>query len=157
MRTQASLSRISQLVTPRLPADPLRAFIMFEQGRTPAQVSLRRLVKRLVKAGIVHAIMGGMAVYAHGHRRFTIDVDVLLTPEGLAEFKRRFVPKNYQPVLGRPRRFKDRLNGVTLDFLVAGRFPGSGQPGPIAFPNPQDVRQTVGNIDYVKLITLIQL
>src|SRR5271168_3704997 len=61
----------SRKARPRYPADPLRAITMFHQGRDPAHIALRRLVRRLQKAGIVHAIMGGMAVYVHGHRRMT--------------------------------------------------------------------------------------
>jgi hypothetical protein len=130
---------------------------MFEMGRTPAQVSLRRLVARLRKARIAHAIMGGMAVYAHGYERFTKDVDVLVTPEGFAEFKKRYVPRFYKQVPGRSRRFLDRANGVALDCLVTGLFPGSGKPGPIAFPDPEVVGKVIKRIQYIDLQSLIQL
>lgn len=130
---------------------------MFHQGNDPAHVTLRRLVKRLDKANIVHAVMGGMAVYVHGHRRLTDDVDVLMTREGLAEFRRRFVPKHYEPVLGRSRRFNDKKNGVALNILVAGLFPGRGDPGPIAFPDPASVREEIEQIHYINLRTLIEL
>ena len=69
---------------------------------------MRRLAKRLERAGIPYAIVGGMAVNAHKYRRTTDDVDVLLTPEGLAEFRERFVTKNYRQKRRRPRRFVDR-------------------------------------------------
>ena len=69
-----------------------------------------------------------MAVNAHGRKRTTADLDLLLTAEGLTEFRRRFVPKDYEEVSGRPRRFSDRKNGVTIDFLVTGFFPGSSVP-----------------------------
>ena len=130
---------------------------MFQQGRDPAHVAMRRLVRRLQKAGIPHAVMGGMAVYTHGYRRMTDDVDVLLTRQGLEEFRRLFVPKNYDPVPERPRRFVDKMNRVTVDILVTGLFPGKGRPGPIAFPDPMDVREQVGKIHYINLPTLIQL
>jgi hypothetical protein len=118
---------------------------------------MRRLVKEMERAGIVHAIIGGLAVYAHGHRRLTVDVDILLTADGLEAFKRGIVPKGYDPVPNRPRRFVDRKNGVTIDVLVTGRFPGSGRPGPIAFPDPSSVRERIENHYYVNLATLIQL
>ncbi len=130
---------------------------MFHRGKDPAHLAMRRLVKRLEKARIVHAIMGGMAVYAHGYRRLTDDVDVLVTREGLEQFKKLHVPKNYEPVPGRSRRFVDRTNGVTLDFLLTGLYPGRGVPGPIAFPDPASVRGPIGNIYYIDLLTLIQL
>ena len=75
----------------------------------------------------------------------------------LEEFRKRFVPKLYQTVEGRPRRFVDRANDITVDFLVAGRFPGSGKPGPIAFPDPSKVSETIEKYQVVDLVTLIQL
>jgi hypothetical protein len=50
----------------------------------------------------------------------------LLTAEGLAEFRRRFVPKNYEQHPRLSRRFIDRTNQVTSDVLITGFFPGSG-------------------------------
>src|SRR5438105_3971520 len=78
------------------PTDPLEAIWMFKQGRDPVPAVMRRLVGRLERAGIPYAVMGGMAVYAHGHQRMTNAVDVLLTGAGLEEFCRLFVPKYYE-------------------------------------------------------------
>lgn len=130
---------------------------MFFQGKDEVHKSMRRLVKRLERAGIPYAITGGMAVNAHKYERTTGDVDVLLTADGFAEFQRRFVRKNYLPKEGRSRRFVDRVNNRQIDFLLTGRFPGSGQPGPIAFPNPTDVSEDIESIRVVNLVTLVQL
>jgi hypothetical protein len=130
---------------------------MFRQGRDPVPVVMRRLVRRLERAGIAHAVMGGMAVYAHGHQRMTNDVDVLLTRDGLEEFRRRFVPKCYQQDPRRGRRFVDKKDGVTVDILVTGLYPGRGEPGPIAFPDPEQVRERIGRVHYIDLVTLVQL
>ena len=46
---------------------------------------------------------------------------------------------------------------MTFDILVAGHFPGSGEPGPIAFPDPASVAQTIEDLRVVDLPTLIQL
>jgi hypothetical protein len=135
----------------------LKEISMFFQGKDDVHKTMRRLVKRLEKAEIPYAILGGMAVNAHRYERTTGDVDVLLTQDGLEEFKKRFVPKQYSPVEGRPRRFVDRANKVTLDVLVTGRFPGSGKPGPIAFPDPSKVGEIVRKVRVVDLVTLIQL
>lgn len=130
---------------------------MFFQEKGPVHQTMRRLVRRLERAGIVHAVVGGMAVYAHGYERTTNDVDILLTPAGFAEFKRKFVPKQYEPVPGRHRRFVDRVNKQAFDILVTGMFPGSGKPGPISYPDPETVRERKKRINYVDLPTLIQL
>ncbi len=130
---------------------------MFFQGRDEVHKTLRRLVKRLEKAGIPYAVMGGMAVNAHQRRRITNDVDLLLTPDGLAEFRKRFVSRNYRQSEGRSRRFVDRLNEVEIDFLLTGLYPGSGKPGPIAFPDPEVVAEQHDGVWVVNLPTLIEL
>lgn len=130
---------------------------MFFQKNDPVHKTMRRLVKRLERAKISYAIVGGMAVNAHGHRRTTADLDLLITPDGLDEFRRRFVPKNYETIPQRTRRFADRTNQVTIDFLVTGRFPRSGTPGPFSFPDPTAVAETKEDARVVNLPTLIQL
>lgn len=129
----------------------------FFMAKDKVHQTLRRVVKNLSKAKIDHAVMGGMALSAHRYRRATTDVDVLLTADGLAAFRQKFLGKDYDQAPRRPRRFIDRKNGVTIDMLVAGRFPGSGQPGPIAFPDPSAVAQEIEGIRYVNLATLIEL
>jgi hypothetical protein len=134
-----------------------REIDMFFEGKDPVHQTMRRLVRRLERAGIPHAIVGGMAVYAHGYRRTTDDVDVLLTRDGLKAFVERFVPKNYVNVPGRSRRFIDRVNKQSFDVLVTGMYPGSGRPGPISYPDPVDVQERIKNVYYIDLQTLVQL
>jgi hypothetical protein len=119
--------------------------------------TMRRLARRLERIGIAYAIMGGMAVNAHKHRRTTGDVDFLLTREGFNRFKQLFVPKNYSVVPGRPRRFVDMAKGIEVHFLLTGLYPGSGRPGPIAFPEPTEVGERINRLRFVDLVTLIQL
>jgi hypothetical protein len=130
---------------------------MFFEGRGREHQTMRRLARHLKKAGVPYAIMGGMAVNAHGAERTTRDVDVLLTPEGLERFQQALLGSEYDPVANRPRRFVDRQTGVTVAVLVTGRFPGSGRPGPIAFPDPVDVTEEIKKIHFVGLPSLIQL
>jgi hypothetical protein len=135
----------------------LKEISMFFQERDEVHKTMRRLVKRLEKANIPYVIVGGMAVFAHHYRRTTDDVDVLLRPEGLAEFRRLFLPKYYDTLPKRSRRFVDRKNNVPLDILVSGFFPGSGKPGPIAYPDPSQVSELREKIRVVDLVTLVQL
>ena len=71
----------------------LKEIGLFFQGKDEVHKTMRRPVRRLEKANIPYAIMGGMAVNAHRYERTTRDVDVLLTAAGLEEFRRRFVPR----------------------------------------------------------------
>jgi hypothetical protein len=137
--------------------DRLKEIGMFFQKRSPQHQAMARLARRLKKAGIPYAIIGAMAVNAHGAERTTKDVDVLLTPDGLERFRQEFVGEDYEPVEGRPRRFLERKSGVAVDFLVTGRFPGSGKPGPLAFPDPTEASQEIEKIRVLTLPQLIQL
>lgn len=135
----------------------LKEIGMFFQGKDEVHKSLRRLVRRLDKAKIPYAVVGGMAVNAHGYRRTTGDIDILLTPRGLTAFKQRFVPKNYRAIPQRSRRFVDRINDIGVDLPVTGLFPGSGKRGPIAYPDPVPVGQSKQGFRVVSLETLVEL
>lgn len=135
----------------------LKEIDMFFEGKDEVHKTMHRLQRRLRRAGIPYAVVGGMAVNAHGHERTTKDVDVLLTPEGFEAFQQTFVPKNYVPIAGRTRQFIDRVNNKQVDVLVAGRFPGSGKPGPVAYPDPEVVRETKGKVTVINLVSLLTL
>jgi hypothetical protein len=143
--------------TPLSVWDRIKDVDMFFQKNDPVYKTMRRTIKNLEKAKIPYALVGGMAVNLHGHKRTTDDVDILLTMEGLAEFRKRFVPKHYATNDRLPRRFTDRKNEVTIDFLVTGLYPGSGQPGPIAYPDPTAAGERIEELRVIDLATLIQL
>jgi hypothetical protein len=135
----------------------LKEIDMFFAGTDPVHQTMRRMVEKLEGANILYAIVGGMAVNAHHYSRTTNDVDVLLTPDGFDAFRRLFVEADYESISGRKRRFVDRANRVSIDVLVTGLFPGSGQPGPISYPDPVDVSDMIDDIRFVNLVTLVQL
>jgi len=130
---------------------------MFFQGNDPIHQTMRRVAARLEQANIPYAIVGGMAVNAHHHERTTRDVDFLLSAEGLTGLRKIAAAGEFDAVPGHPRRFVDRLTGASFDILVTGLFPGSGKPGPIAYPDPEHVSQTIDDLRVVNLPTLIQL
>ncbi len=135
----------------------LKEIDMFFQKRDKVHQTMQRVAKELDKAGISYALMGAMAVNAHGAERTTKDVDILLTPEGLSRFRDELAPGAFDQVPNRPRRFVDRKNGVGVDVLLTGNYPGRGGPGPFAFPDPADVGQMIKKIRVVNLPQLIQL
>ncbi len=135
----------------------LREIDIFFQGNSPVHHTMARVVEKLEQAGIPYAIVGGMAVNAHQYERTTKDLDLLLTSAGFAEFVRQFVPGDFEQFPNRPRRFRDRANGVTFDVLLTGYFPGTGQPGPISYPDPASVNEVIEQKRVVNLPTLIEL
>jgi hypothetical protein len=47
--------------------------------------------------------------------------------------------------------------GVSVDFLIAGEFPGDGRPKPVSFPNPGSVARSETSVRVLDLRTLIEL
>ncbi len=136
----------------------LREMGRFFQGTDQVHKTMYRLVKHLDKAGITYAVLGAMALNAHGRRRVTMDVDVLLTPKGFEEFQSRFLnQKDYRQLPRRARRLIDRKNNVVVDVLLTGLPPGFRSDAPFRFPDPDAVCVEINGISYVDLVTLVEL
>lgn len=135
----------------------LREISRFFAGCSEVHKTLRRIVKRLENAGIAYAVMGGVAVNAHGHRQTTDDVDLILTAESFARFQELFLRTKYDLLSGRRRRFIDRINSVPLDIVTSGTSAGRWKKSPVVFPDPAKVPEIIDNIVYVNLKTLIEL
>jgi hypothetical protein len=86
------------------------------------------LAARLSDAQIPYAIAGAMALAAHGYERATSDVNLLLTSDGLAKFKALNLGRGYLEKFAGSKGLRDTENGVNIDVLVAGEFPGDGRP-----------------------------
>lgn len=130
---------------------------MFFEGGDAVHQTMRRVASCLDEAGIAYCIVGGMAVNAHRHRRTTADVDVLLTSAGLRAFENLIAEADFERQPNRAKRFIDLKTGVSVDVLVTGLFPGSGQPGPIAYPDPATVAQRFDDLKVVGLSTLVEM
>ena len=80
--------------------------------------TLRNLTRHLDDEKIAYALVGGLALAAHGFVRMTQDVDLLMTPDGLETFKQRFLGRGYPA--GIFRRTQDlsghRNTGAHRDF-----------------------------------------
>jgi hypothetical protein len=126
-----------------LPADASRAFWdgaafaeRFFMGLDEVHQALRRLTRTLEADGIPYAIAGAMALNAHGYRRVTTDVDVLLTRDGLARFQREHLGRGWVERFPGSKGMRDTESGVKIDVLIAGDYPGDGKPKPVSFPDP---------------------
>jgi hypothetical protein len=120
--------------------------------------TMRRLAERLASEGIPYAIIGGMALAAHGFVRMTLDVDILLTPKGLLLFREKLLGRGY--VLDFPeaeKSFRDTETNVKIEIITSGEFPGDGLPKPVAFPDPKDLTIEEDNVRVITLEKLIEL
>ena len=130
---------------------------MFFQNESEVQKSLRRITSRLNDLGIDYALVGGMALYLHGLRRFTEDVDILVTPDGLKKVHEALEGTGYRPPFAGSKNLRDTENGVRVEFLVAGEFPGDGRAKPVAFPDPKHAAMTRDGMNLLNLPVLIEL
>jgi hypothetical protein len=115
------------------------------------------IARRLDAANIPYAIAGAMALGAHGYERVTSDVDVLLTREGLVMLKSAHLGRGYVEQFPGSKGVRDTENGVAIDVLIAGEFPGDGVPKPVAFPDPARVAVEGERFRILPLQTLIEL
>ncbi len=135
----------------------LREGSMYFEGDNAVHKTLHRIAQRLDELGIDYAIAGGMCLFRHGFRRFTQDVDVLVTCESLARIHEELEGRGYVKPFAASKNLRDAETGVRIDFMISGQFPGEGKPGPIAFPIPKDVSREFDGVRYVDLIPLIEL
>jgi len=108
-------------------------------GNAEAQQALFRLTAILEAEGLPYAIIGALALNEYGHRRATVDVDLVMREEDLQKFKRGHIGKGYEERVAGTGKLLDTEFGVQIDVLSAGRFPGDDKPKPIAFPDPSKV------------------
>jgi hypothetical protein len=135
----------------------LREGDMFFQGEGAVQKTLRRIAQRLDELQVDYAVAGGMCLSRHGFQRFTQDVDVLVTPEGLKQIHDSLEGLGYVRPFPASKNLRDAETGVRIDFLVSGQYPGEGTPGPVAFPVPRDVSKVIEGVRYIDLVPFIQL
>lgn len=129
----------------------------FFMGTADVQQAARRIAQALSEMGIAYVICGGLAVAAHGHLRVTVDVDVLLTSEGLRGFKERWLGKGWVERFPGSRGLKDTETDVKIDVLLTGEFPGDGKPKPVRFPDPSEVAVPIGGAATITLAKLLEL
>ena len=120
--------------------------------------TLRNLVERLEREELDYAVIGAMALVAHGYRRFTEDVDILLSSEGLRHFQEKIVGLGYLPAFqGATKAFRDTRTRVKVEIMTSGEYPGDGKPKPVVFPKPGEARVEKDNLWVIGLDKLIEL
>ncbi len=142
-------------------ASPVSAYqegLRFFMGKGTLNETLRRVVEDLENHGIGYNVIGAIALNSYGYRRFTEDIDLLLTREGLEKFSRELVGLGYRPAFeGATRKFRTTAGNVTIEIITGGEFPGDGKPKPVQFPNPNESAVEIDGIKTVSLKTLIEL
>ena len=136
----------------------LRESSIFHEGRGPIWETLRRITTRLEEEQIPYVVMGGMALIAHGHKRETTDIDMVMTAEARRRAHELLDGRGFRPPFEGSRNLRDTTTGVKIDLVLAGDYPGDGKPKPIIFPDPSSFEPTVRNgVRYVTIEQLVEL
>ena len=128
----------------------------FEKA-SAVHATLVKIARRFDELGIAYAIADGMALFFHGYRRFTEDVDILVTRNGLQEIHDHLEGLGYLPPFEGSKNLRDEESGVRIEFLVAGDYPGDGKPKPVAFPEPEAASTIIEGVHCLRLAPLVEL
>ena len=135
-------------------AEGLRYFM----GEGTLNKTLARLSNDLEEHGISYAVIGAVALLAHGYPRFTEDIDLVMTAEGLEKFHEELVGLGYVPAFpGARKRLKSTVDGVSIEVMTTGEYPGDGKPKPVSMPEPTAASTEIDGIRFVTLEKLIEL
>src|SRR5215213_2170406 len=111
--------------------------LRYLMGEGSLNNALAQLCEDLDAHQIDYMVIGAVALMAHGYPRFTEDIDLILTREGLITFHRELIGLGYVPAFeGARKRLRATRVGVPIEVIVAGGYPGDGKPKPVSFPEP---------------------
>lgn len=138
--------------------EAVREAAKFFMKTDPVHETLARITRRLAEENIDYALIGGMALFAHGYRRFTEDVDILTTREGLEAIHARLVGLGYVPVFpGARKALRDTTTGTKVEFITTGEYPGDGKPKAVRFPEPSQVSEEIDGVKVIRIEKLVEL
>jgi hypothetical protein len=129
----------------------------FFMGEADVQRAEKKIARLLEEDGIPYAIIGALALNEYGYHRVTVDVDVLLTREGLETFKEKHLGLGYVQKFPGSKGLRDTEHGVIVDMVLAGEYPGDGLPKPVVFPDPVTVAIRGENVALLPLPRLVEL
>lgn len=132
--------------------------LRFFMGEGILNETLRRVSSDLESRGIEYSVIGAVALNSYGYRRFTEDIGLLLTKEGLEKFQKELVGLGYRPAFeGATKKFRTTEENVTVEIITSGEFPGDGKPKPVQFPVPDENQIEIDGVKTLTLEKLIEL
>jgi len=142
-------------------ASPTYAYaegLRFFRGDGMINDALRRLVSDLERNGIDYSVIGAVALNNHGYHRFTEDIDLLMTSEGLEKFRSSLVGLGYRPAFtGARKKFRTTEENIPVEIITTGEFPGDGLPKPVRFPGPSEFAVMIDGVRTISLEKLVEL
>ena len=90
----------------------------FEQA-SAVHLALRKITAKLRDLGIPYAVAGGMALFLHGFRRFTEDIDLLVTRESLQRIHEALDGRGYLPPFTGSKNSNHLGLGLTIAAMLS--------------------------------------
>jgi predicted nucleotidyltransferase len=132
--------------------------LRYLMGQGNLNMALAHLAADLKEHGIDYVVIGAVALFAHGYPRLTEDIDLVLTGEGLNKFHDQLIGLGYAPAFpGARKRLRSTKDGVRIDIIASGEYPGDGKPKPVQFPNPLEASVEIDGVRFATLEKLIEL
>jgi len=132
--------------------------LRYFMGQGNLNRALAHVAADLQEHGIDYIVVGALALFAHGYPRLTEDIDLVFTTEGLDRFHEELIGLGYAAAFpGARKRLRSTKDGVRIDVIAAGEYPGDGRPKPVSFPNPSDASIEIDGIRFATLEKLIEL
>jgi hypothetical protein len=132
--------------------------LRYFMGEGTLNKTLARLSNDLEERGIDYMVIGAVALLAYGYPRFTEDIDLVMTAAGLQKFHDELVGLGYVPAFpGARKRLRATTDGVSIEVMTTGEYPGDGKPKPVSMPDPSQASTTIDGIRFVTLEKLVEL
>lgn len=135
-------------------AEGLRYFM----GEGQLNNALARLVADLKEHDIDYLVIDAVALLAYGYPRFTEDIDLILDENGIDRFHRELVGLGYAPAFqGARKRLRSTRDGIPIEFISSGEYPGDGKPKPVSFPAPSESSVKIDGVKFPTFEKLVEL
>ncbi|HXL80765.1 MAG TPA: nucleotidyltransferase [Pyrinomonadaceae bacterium] len=132
--------------------------LRYFMGSGSVNRTLERLASDLKSHNIDYVVIGAVALLAHGYPRFTEDIDLVMTHEGLEKFHRELIGLGYAPAFPQAKkRLRATEEGLSIDVMLAGEYPGDGKQKPVTMPDPKTAAVEIDGVRFVTLEKLIEL
>jgi hypothetical protein len=142
-------------------ASPVLAYeegLNFFEGKGMLNETLSKLVDDLERHGIDYAVIGAVALNQYGYQRFTSDIDLLMTKEGLEKFHRELVGLGYVTKFKSAKKtFREVSRNVQIEVITTGEYPGDGEVKPLSFPDPKEAAVVINGVKTINFAMLLSL
>jgi len=143
-------------------ADVYEEGLRYFMGHGDLNKTLAQLTSDLREHGIDYAVIGAVALFAHGYERFTENINLVLTAEGLEKFRKELLGRGGWGVGGYDQTESDKCVrsypfGITIGIMTTGEYPGDGKPKPVSIPEPSKASIEINGIQVVTFEKLIEL